>query len=322
MPGTRIGPTGTDRPRRGSVAAMLGPADDGLVGLRGVPGIGAPERCGGTCATGVIRSWSPRTARSATRSRRPSRKRPSLAPLLEQVQDQTAVLAAEGNPFSLYQQFLRTRSPTPARGGEIAPDDILVPAGTTSFKPGPIVGELQHAGFPAAIEKGKVVLKKDTTIVKAGGVISREVAGLLTRLDIFPSRSASRSAPSSRGTRSTRPDVLAVDLDARRAEVVRAYRRALGLAVELGYRRRRPSRSSSRRPTARALALAVAAGYATPETIAPLFAPRDARGRGGSKAADSQGSPEGQPLPEGETWSTCTVHCCSTPPGSRSTRRA
>ncbi|MCI4370276.1 MAG: 50S ribosomal protein L10, partial [Thermoplasmata archaeon] len=85
--------------------------------------------------------------------------RPALKPLLEHVTDQTAILSAEGNPFSLYQELARTRSPTPARGGEIAPNDITVPAQTTSFKPGPIVGELQHAGFPAAIEKGKVVLK-------------------------------------------------------------------------------------------------------------------------------------------------------------------
>ncbi|EQD45521.1 acidic ribosomal protein P0, partial [mine drainage metagenome] len=80
---------------------------------------------------------------------------PSLAPLTAHVTDQTALMTCEGNPFTLYAELSRTRSPTPARGGETAPADILVPAGTTSFKPGPIVGELQHAGFPAAIEKGR-----------------------------------------------------------------------------------------------------------------------------------------------------------------------
>ena len=61
--------------------------------------------------------------------------RPSLKPLLEHVEDQTAVLTAEGNPFSLYQELFRTRSPTPARGGEVAPKDVVVSAQTTSFKP-------------------------------------------------------------------------------------------------------------------------------------------------------------------------------------------
>ena len=157
--------------------------------------------------------------------------RPAFRPLLDQVQDPTAILSAEGNPFSLYQEFLRTRSPTPARGGEVAPKDIFVPAGTTSFKPGPIVGELQHAGFPAAIEKGKVVLKKDVTIVRAGGTISREVAGLLTRLEIFPLEVGLTLRAVVDGTTFYPPEVLSVDLEARRAELAAAAARAVGLAV-------------------------------------------------------------------------------------------
>lgn len=201
-----------------------------------------------------------------------SKQRPSLRPLLDQVVDQTAILAAEGNPFSLYQEFRRTRSPTPARGGEVAPNDILVPAGTTSFKPGPIVGELQHAGFPAAIEKGKVVLKKDTLIVKAGGTISREVAGVLTRLEIFPLEVGLELRAVVDGDTFYPPDVLAVDLDARRADLARAARRALGLAVEVGYPTRETLPLLVAKAHRRALGLALAAGYPTKETIGPLFA--------------------------------------------------
>ncbi|HTT73382.1 MAG TPA: 50S ribosomal protein L10 [Thermoplasmata archaeon] len=197
--------------------------------------------------------------------------RPSLKPLLDQVEDQTALLAAEGNPFSLYQEFARTRSPTPARGGEVAPNDIVVPAGTTSFKPGPIVGELQHAGFPAAIEKGKVVLKKDTTIVKAGGTISREVAGLLTRLDILPLEVGLTLRAAVEGETFYAPSVLAVDLDARRADVARGALRALGLALEIGYATPQTVPHLLARAHRRALGVALAAGYATPATIEPLF---------------------------------------------------
>ncbi|MCI4365088.1 MAG: 50S ribosomal protein L10 [Thermoplasmata archaeon] len=200
------------------------------------------------------------------------KERPALAPLLEQVEDQTAVLAAEGNPFALYQQFVRTRSPTPARGGELAPADIVVPGGTTSFKPGPIVGELQHAGFPAAIEKGKVVLKKDTTIVKAGGVISREVATLLTRLDIFPLEVGLQLRAVVEGGTFYPPSVLAVDLDAQRTQVATAARLALVLALEIGYATPATAPLLLTRAHRAALAVAIAAGYATPETIEPLFA--------------------------------------------------
>jgi len=205
--------------------------------------------------------------------------RPSLKPLLEQVEDQTAILAAQGNPFSLFQEFSKTRSPTPARGGEIAPNDILVPAGTTSFKPGPIVGELQHAGFPAAIEKGKVVLKKDTVIVKAGHPISREVAGLLTRMDILPLEVGLTLRALVDGDTFYPPDVLSVDLGARREELLRAYRRALGLALEIAYPSAETVPLLIGRAHRRALALAVAAGYPTKESIARLIgrAVREAR---------------------------------------------
>jgi len=198
--------------------------------------------------------------------------RPAFGPLLDQVQDPTAVLSAEGNPFSLYQEFLRTRSPTPARGGELAPADIVVPAGTTSFKPGPIVGELQHAGFPAAIEKGKVILKKDTTIVKAGHPISREVAGLLTRLEIFPLEVGLNLRAVVDGTTFYPPEVLSVDLEARRVELARSAARAIGLAVELGYPTPESLPRLLGRAHRRALGVALATGHVTKETIEPLFA--------------------------------------------------
>ncbi|HKN06070.1 MAG TPA: 50S ribosomal protein L10 [Thermoplasmata archaeon] len=198
--------------------------------------------------------------------------RPEFRPLLDQVQDPTAILSAEGNPFSLYQEFLQTRSPTPARGGEVAPADILVPAGTTSFKPGPIVGELQHAGFPAAIEKGKVILKKDTLIVKAGGTISREVAGLLTRLEIFPLEVGITLRAVVDGSTFYPPEVLSVDLAERRADVARAAAHAIGLAVEIGYPTPQSLPRLVSRAHRRALGLALATGYVTKETIEPLFA--------------------------------------------------
>jgi large subunit ribosomal protein L10 len=201
-----------------------------------------------------------------------SKKRPSLGPLLDQVEDQTAVLATEGNPFSLFQELSKTRSPTPARGGEVAPHDIVVPSGPTSFKPGPIVGELQHAGFPAAIEKGKVVLKKETTIVKAGNTISREVAGLLTRLEIFPLEVGLTLRAVVDGETFYPSSVLNVDLDARRADLARAARGALGLAVEIGYSSPETVPLLVTRAHRRALGLALAAGYVTKETIEPLFA--------------------------------------------------
>jgi large subunit ribosomal protein L10 len=252
-------------------ATVLASPMTALVGIRGVPASALQKMRRELRGRGHPILVAPNSAlRHALEEA--SKESPSLAPLLEQLNDQTALLAADGNPFSLYQELYRTRSPTPARGGEIAPKDVVVSAQTTSFKPGPIVGELQHAGFPAAIEKGKVVIKKDVTIVKAGQPISREVAGLLTRLDILPLEVGLELRAVVQGGTFFPPSVLAVDLDARRAEVIAAHRRALGLAVELGYTTPETIPILVTKAHRRALALAVAAGYATKETITPLLA--------------------------------------------------
>lgn len=243
----------------------------GLVGVRGVPASALQSMRRELRGRGHPILVAPNSAiRHALRAA--SESRPALAPLLETLEDQTAVLTAEGNPFALFHEFLRTRSPTPARGGEVAPEDIVVPGGTTGFKPGPIVGELQHAGFPAAIEKGKVVLKKDTTIVRAGQTISREVAGLLTRLDIKPLEVGLAVRGLVEGSTFYPAEQLAVDLDALRADLGRAARQGLGLAVELGYITPSTFGPIVTRAHRRALGLAVAAGYPTKETLEPLFA--------------------------------------------------
>jgi large subunit ribosomal protein L10 len=242
-----------------------------LVGVRGVPASALQSMRRELRENGHPMLIAPNNAvRHALEEAIPDR--PSLRPLLEHVQDQTALLAAEGNPFSLFQELDRTRSPTPARGGETAPSDIIVPAGTTRFKPGPIVGELQHAGFRAAIEKGKVVLKKGTVIVKAGQTISREVAGLLTRLEIFPLEVGLNLRAVVDGDTFYPPEILRVDLDSLRIEFGVAHHRAVGLALELGYATGVTAPLLVIRAHRQAVTLAVAAGYTTPETMAPVLA--------------------------------------------------
>jgi large subunit ribosomal protein L10 len=112
--------------------------------------------------------------------------KPGLKGLGSSIQSQTALVATNLNPFLLFKQMEATKMPSAAKGGEIAPDDISVSEGETSFKPGPIVGELQKAGIPAGIEGGKVMIKKDKTLVKKGDRIPRELAPMLTKLEIFP----------------------------------------------------------------------------------------------------------------------------------------
>ena len=271
MPGrTSVRPEKAERVRQLTRTIVEAPVT-ALIGIRGVPAAAIQGMRRELRAQGNPIVVAPNSAlRHALQAA--VRERPALAPLLDHVTDQTALLVAKANPFALARQMDRTRSPTPARGGETAPGDIFVPSGTTSFKPGPIVGELQHAGFPAAIEKGKVVLKKDVTIVKAGQVISREVAGLLTRMDIKPLEVGLNLRALVDGDTFYPPAVLAIDLDEQREELLRAHRQALGLALEIAWATPLTIEPLLVRAHRRALTLAIESGYPTKESLPLLFA--------------------------------------------------
>ncbi|MDG6229718.1 MAG: 50S ribosomal protein L10 [Candidatus Thermoplasmatota archaeon] len=158
---------------------------------------------------------------------------------------QTAVIATDMNPFKLYNYLKSTRTKAPAKGGETAIEDIVVKAGDTPFKPGPIVGELQKVGIPAAIEGGKVVIKKDKVVVKQGEKILREMAQMLARLEIFPLEIGITMHGAYEDGFIFKADVLDIDID--------EYMTMMYTAI---------SNSS---------AVAVAAAWATKQTITPLI---------------------------------------------------
>ena len=106
--------------------------------------------------------------------------------LADHLSGQSALIFTNENPFKLFKQLEKTKTKMAAKPGERAPDDIVVEKGPTSFKPGPIVGELQQAGIPAAIEAGKVKIRETKTVVKKGEAISPKLADVLAKLDIKP----------------------------------------------------------------------------------------------------------------------------------------
>jgi len=144
----------------------------------------------------------------------------------------TAIIATKMRPHRLYRRLEASKTKAPLKAGQKAPEDIKVPKGETQFKPGPIVGELQKAGIPAAIDSGKVVIKQDKVVLKAGEAASQDLATMLTRLEIFPMTvGMDLKAVFEEGTIYTR-DMLSVDETARLQE---GHRRALNLAVFAAY---------------------------------------------------------------------------------------
>ncbi len=155
--------------------------------------------------------------------------------LKEFIYDQTAIVATDINPFKLYKMLEETKVPSPLKPGQVSPVDVVVEKGPTPFPPGPIIGELQAAGLPAAIERGKIVIKETVTVVKAGEVVRPEVARALEKLDIKPIRiGLDVRAIYDSGVILT-PDVLAIDEEAIKGQIAEAFQKALNLAVNAAY---------------------------------------------------------------------------------------
>lgn len=109
-----------------------------------------------------------------------------ISSLEEHYSGMPAFLLTKENPFRIASLLRKSRTPAPAKAGQVAPRDIVVPKGPTPFAPGPILSELGSVGIKAGVEQGKVAVKEDAVVVKEGEVIGRKIADVLSRLDIKP----------------------------------------------------------------------------------------------------------------------------------------
>lgn len=187
--------------------------------------------------------------------------------LRESVIGQTAIIATDISPFKLFAQIKSTRTMAPAKGGETATHDIAVKEGDTPFKPGPIVGELQKAGIPAAIQEGKVVIREDKVIVKEGEKIPNDVAQMLTRLEIFPIEIGMSLHAVFEDGSIFKPDVLDIDLDEMLGRMSLASLNAFNLALEAGWYNKFTIKPLITKAHNSALILALEQGILTKETI-------------------------------------------------------
>jgi large subunit ribosomal protein L10 len=154
-----------------------------------------------------------------------------VAGLSKFVSGHSAMIFTNDNPFKLFRQLEKTKTKMAAKAGETAPEDIVVEKGPTSFKPGPIVGELQQAGIPAAIEGGKVKIRETRTIVKKGAVISKKVADVMIKLDIKPMDVGLALQAAFYEGDVFEPSVLAIDETAILAQIQLAGQQAFNLSV-------------------------------------------------------------------------------------------
>ena len=194
-----------------------------------------------------------------------------ISGLKELITGQTAIIATDMSPFRLFAQIKSTRTMAPAKGGETATHNIEVRAGDTPFKPGPIVGELQKAGIPAAIQEGKVVIREDKVIVPEGEKIPADVAQMLTRLEIFPIEIGMNLHAVFEDGSIFKSDVLDIDIDEIIGRMKQASTNAVNLAIEVGWYTKLTIQPLLIKAHNNALALAMEQGILTKDTIKNLL---------------------------------------------------
>lgn len=144
-------------------------------------------------------------------------------------------LFTEMDPFQLTILLDKSKVRVPAKMGDVATGEILVPAGNTGLPPGPIISEFGEAKVPTKIESGSIWVTKDTLVAKKGDVISAKVASVLSKLGIKPIEAGiSLKAAYDAGSIFNRDD-LQLDLKTYRDDIAFAIRQAMGLAIGANY---------------------------------------------------------------------------------------
>jgi len=196
-----------------------------------------------------------------------AKSRPGLEALSAKMHGQSVLLATKQNPFKLFKSLKAGASMAPLKGGQVAPHDIVIPKGGTPFGPGPIVGELQKVGISAKIEAGKVVIAKESTPVKAGAIVSPELAAMLAKLEIRPIELKIDLKAAFEHDTLFLPDALGIDEDVIMGQLGLAVRTANEVSLQTGWITEQTADALLGRAYKQAIALVLEQGIEVDEAV-------------------------------------------------------
>ncbi len=201
-----------------------------------------------------------------------SNEKKDITKLSNYLEGMPALALTNEDPFKLAKILKENVSSAPAKAGQVAPDDIVVPKGKTNFPPGPIISELSSIGIKAGIEGGKVAVKEDAVVVKKGEIISDKVASVLKRLGIEPMKIGLRIIAAWDNGEVFASDVLSISTEKVLDDLRRAAAESKALALELVYPCSDVIEDLLVRAYRGAKALSLEAGIVTSDNIADMLA--------------------------------------------------
>jgi len=146
-----------------------------------------------------------------------------------------ALIFTKESPFRLYSLLAKSKTKAPAKPGQTAPNNIVIPSGPTSFAPGPVISELASIGIKTSVQEGKLFIKEDVVVAKEGEKIKPKVAEILLRLGIQPMEVGLNLVAVYDNGIIYKKDVLAVDEEVYYNNIRKASAECIALALEINY---------------------------------------------------------------------------------------
>ncbi len=155
--------------------------------------------------------------------------------LSESIEGMPALLFTKQNPFKVSALIRSSKSKASAKPGQVAPYDLIVPAGPTQFTPGPIISELGSVGLKTGVENGKITIREPATIVRKGEVVSKKASEVLAKFGIEPMQIGLDLVAAYEDGLVYGREVLSIGAEQYISLLKTAAAETLGLSIEIGY---------------------------------------------------------------------------------------
>jgi len=209
--------------------------------------------------------------------------------LNNELEGQCALMFTNISPFKLNLTFDKNKIFLGAKGGDIAPNELVIPAGNTGINPGPVLSEFKESKVPTKIDQGTIWVSKDTIVAKTGIVISQKLAALLSKLDIKPIEAGiAVNFAISEGLEFKEKD-LKIIIEDYIQELVKSYQEALVLSVEAVYFNKESLPLILLKAKQQAISLSTESGYLSSETTELVISKANSIAGSLSRQLDTKG---------------------------------
>jgi large subunit ribosomal protein L10 len=190
---------------------------------------------------------------------------------VKDLQGSNILLFTDVNPYALIILLEKSKVRVPAKAGDIATGEIMVPAGNTGLPPGPVISEFGEIKVQTRIEGGSIWVARDSVVARRGDLISPKMASVLSKLGLKPMEAGLTLSTAYDNGTILRSDELVLDISAYRNDVFQAVSNAFSLSIDAGYVTPENAPRILGKGMREALAIAVEAAFLESGTLEPVL---------------------------------------------------